>query len=114
MRYLIALILFVCAACAQTPGTITRMPGTTTVTATAGALVCTFTNPAMPQIHVECANSGTMVLKEDVTPPVGPAQGFVGSFSLSGNSVTWIIAQPTAGTVTYQIAANGVSGSDKF
>jgi hypothetical protein len=112
MRRLIAL-LALCAA-AQTPGTITI--GTTVVATAgsgAGSVSCTFSNPASPTVHTACT-SGTATLSQDSTPAVGSTNGAVGSFVNGSNNVTWIIQQPTAGSVTWQIAANGTSKTGTF
>ena len=114
MKLLPALLLLLAAAArAQTAGTVTQT-ALTTVTATAGAIVCVFTNPARPTIHTACAQSGATVLTMDATPATGSTSGAVGSINLAGNSVTWIIQQPTANAITWQIAANGTSASGTF
>ena len=56
---------------------------------------------------------GLAVLVMDATVPVG-ANGTVGSMTLAGNTVTWIITQPVAGPYLWQVAANGVAKSGTF
>lgn len=90
---------------------------TTNVVATAGTgtaqVVCTFTNPNPPSIHVVCtANGGTYTT--DGQPPIGVTNGTTGSVTYSGNTVNWVLQQQTAGTVTYQIAANAQNKSGTF
>jgi hypothetical protein len=109
-------LLFAASLWAQTVGTI-AVSTISTVTATAGPLVCVLTNstPALPTgIHVACTNSGATVFTADSVVPTG-TNGLVGSFSLAGNSVTWIVNQPTGQTsFSWQMAANGVGKSGTF
>ncbi len=103
--FLVALGLF-----AQTPGTVLVALN---VTAKAGAITCVFSNAAKPTIHTVCT-AGTSNLTQDSTSAVGSTSGAVGSFQVAGDSVTWVIQQPTAGNVTWQIAANGTMQSGNF
>lgn len=84
-----------------------------TVTATAGTISCVFSNAATPTIHTVCTSS-VATQTSDTTPAVGSTSGFVGSMVAGSNNITWIIQQPIAGNVTWQIAANGTSKSGNF
>lgn len=101
----------------QTGGSVTET-SLKTVTAAAGtgstAVICVFTNPATPTVHTECRIGAALVLTQDSTPAVGATNGAVGSFVNAGNSVTWMVQQPSAGNVTWQIAANGTMKSGTF
>jgi len=95
MRLLVLLFAALSITSAQTPGTINV---TQNVTATAGTLSCTFSNPARPTIHVSCTGGGS-TYAADVTPAVGSTNGYVGSLNAAPNAITWAIQQPTAGTI---------------
>jgi hypothetical protein len=101
---------------AQTPGTVAQNT-VSNVVGTAGPVVCTLTNssPALASgVHVVCTNAGANVLVMDSVVPTGP-NGLVGSFGLTGNTITWIVNQPVAaGPFAWQMAANGVSKSGTF
>lgn len=117
---LIALVaLFLClvplVASAQTPGTIAKTT-VSTVTATAGTVSCTFTSqsPALPTgVGINC-KSGTASLSQTSVVPTGNTSGIVGSFNVGPDAITWLLTQPTAGVVTWEIAANGSSRSGTF
>lgn len=111
-------LLLICGLIAggqTTPGIVTVG---TTVTATSGsgatAVSCVFSNPARPTIHTVCSVAGVAALTQDATPAVGSTNGVVGTFVNAGNTVTWVIQQPAAGSVTWQIAANLTSQSGTF
>ena len=111
-----AALLFPFLAVAQAAGTITV---TTSVVAVAGTgatgVSCTISNPTRPTIHIACSIGGTVVLTQDATPAVGSTSGIVGTFLNAGvNSVTWIIQQPTAGTITWNVTANGTTQAGSF
>ena len=102
---------------AQAPtGTVTQT-ATAMVTGTAGTLVCVLSNttPSLPSgVHVSCTNSGATVLTLDSVVPTG-TNGMVGSMGIAGNSITWLVNQPTGQTsFTWQMAANGVGKSGTF
>ena len=101
---------------AQTLGTVAQNT-VSNVVGTAGPVVCTLTNttPVLPSgVHVLCTNAGVNVLVMDSVVPTG-TNGTVGSFGLSGNTVTWMVNQPIAnGPYAWQMAANGVSKSGTF
>ena len=115
MKLLLSL-LFAASLWAQSPGTV-AVTTTSTVTGTAGSVVCTLTNstPTLATgVHIVCASAGATVLTMDSVVPTG-ANGMVGSFLLAGNSVTWIVNQPTGQTMySWQMAANGVGKSGTF
>ena len=121
MSRLACLLLLLPAAWlqAQAAGSVTQ---TTVLTVTAAApaaagssqLTCQFSNPSKPTVHVVCSQNGGQVLTMDATPAVGATSGVVGSLNLSGNAITWIVQQTTAGNVTWQIAANGTAGQGTF
>jgi hypothetical protein len=104
--------------CAQTvtPGTVTT---TGAVTGTAGTVTCSFSNqspPAAAGVHINCVvSSGIGQMSQDSVVPIGSPNGIAGSFNANGNSVTWILLQPTAaGPVSWQVAANGTMKSGTF
>lgn len=113
---LLSLVLSFSLLLAQTPGTVAQNT-VSNVVGTAGPVVCTLTNssPALPSgVHVVCTNAGVTVLVMDSVVPTG-TNGMVGSFSLAGNIITWMVNQPTGQTtVAWQMAANGVSKSGTF
>ena len=116
---LLALLLPAAWLQAQAAGTVTQ---TTVLSVTAvapaaagtGQLTCVFSNPAKPTVHVVCSQAGGTILSMDATPAVGATAGVVGQLNLSGNTITWIVQQPTAGNVTWQVAANGTAGNGTF
>ena len=76
---------------------------------------CTFapapnTTPSAPQIQVTCNNSaGVPLLAGTIFPTPGSTNGTTVSVVQSGNNVTGIFTQPTAGgPVNFSVAANGV------
>jgi len=113
---LLLLAALSCLLVAQTPGTVSQAT-TSTVTGTAGTLTCTLTNssPALPSgVHVACSVSGAAVLVMDSVVTAGN-NGMVGSFTQTGNTVTWIVTLPTAGgSYNWQMAANGVGKTGAF
>ncbi len=106
---ILALLIVPAALWGQAVGTVTV---SSTISAVAGtgtsAVTCVMSNPAPPGVHMTCAIGATVVLTQDTTPAVGATNGAGGSFVSSGNTVTWLIQQPTAGTFTWDIVANGV------
>lgn len=110
MRLLALLISSVLAA--QTTGTV-AVTTLRTVTATAGVLICTFTNPNPPAFEMRCTVSGAVKLQQTATPAVG-AGGVTGQFNEGAEAITWIVTQPTAGVVGWDIAANGVRQTGSF
>lgn len=90
---------------------------TTNIVATAGTgtgqVVCTFSNPNAPSVHVVCTANG-VTYTTDGQPPIGVTNGLTASDSYGGNTINWQLQQLTAGTVTYQIAANSVNKSGTF
>lgn len=96
---------------AQQPGQVTV---TNTVTAVAGPITCTLSNPVPPAFAMTCNASGGATLKQDATPAVGAMSGIVGSFNVGADAVTWIVKQEMAGAVTWQVAANGVMKAGSF
>jgi hypothetical protein len=117
MKTLLLIVLLSALAFAQPPaGTVTTTT-TANVVGTAGTLVCTLTNtsPALPSgVHVACSISGASVLSMDSVVPTG-TNGMVGSFGSGGNTITWIVNQPTGQTAySWQMAANGVGKTGTF
>lgn len=106
----LTLALFSATLFAQTPGIVTVG---TTVTASAAPINCAFSNPAAPTIHITCTD-GTGTMTQDATPTVGATNGIIGQFSSTGNSITWAIQQPTAGSITWTVVANGTSKTGSF
>src|ERR1039457_5100111 len=108
MKFIVLVLFSVSFTSAQTSGTITQS-STSNVVGTAGTLVCTLTNTTpvlVTRVHVACVNSGASVLVMDSVVPVG-SNGMVGSMTLTGNTVTWLINQPTVGGLySWQMAAN--------
>ena len=113
MKTFLALFVFCLLVGAQTTGTVT-VTTLRTVTATAGPVTCTFTNPAPPAFQMECKVNGVVRLTQNATPAVGAASGVVGSYVESGENISWIVTQPTAGVVNWDIAANGVRQTGTF
>lgn len=114
MKLILFFLVSVCAI-AQTPGTIAKVT-VSTISATAGVVSCTFTSqsPALPTgVAVSC-KAGTAALDQTSVIPVGNTSGIVGSFHAGPDAVTWVLKQPTAGSVTWEIAANGVAQSGTF
>lgn len=102
----------------QTPGTvIATTTNTTIVIGTASTVVCRLTN-FTPQpssgVHVECLVNGVQVMVMDSVVPA-LTSGLVGSFSNTGNIVTWIVTKPIAvGPYAWQMVANGTMSSGTF
>lgn len=113
MRYLLFVIAV--TALAQTAGTINKTT-VSTISAAAGTITCTFTNqnPSLPTGVSASCKAGAAGVDQTSVVPVGNTSGIVGSFHSGLDSVTWMLRQPTAGTVTWDIAANGVSQSGTF
>jgi len=109
------LIFLASVLVAQTPGTIAKVT-TSTITVTAGTVACTFTSqsPALPTgVAVSC-KAGTAGLDQTSVVPTGNTSGIVGSFHSGSDAVTWLLKQATAGTVTWEISANGVAQNGTF
>lgn len=109
MKTLLLSLLFATLVWAQSTGTVTQNT-TSNVVGTAGTLVCTLTNstPSLPTgVRVVCTVGGTAALTLDSVVPSG-TNGMVGSFGNAGNTITWIVNQPTGqSNFSYQMAANG-------
>ena len=113
MKILLSLVPFILLA--QTPGTISKVT-ISTVNATAGTVSCTFQSqlPLLPTgVSVSC-KAGTAGLDQTSVIPIGNTSGVVGSFHSGPDAITWIIKQPTAGSVSWEIAANGIAQSGVF
>lgn len=108
----LATLLFAAILNAQTTGTVAETT-LRTVTATAGALVCVFTNPNPPAFDMRCTVGGVVKLQQTATPAVGTG-GVAGSFVEGSSNVAWIITQPTAGAVNWDIAADGTRKTGVF
>jgi len=108
MKRLFLAALLALVALAQTPTGSFVKTTTTTGTATAGTIVCVFSNPAAPNgpIHIACTVGTATTLTMDCNPAVGASNGCVGNYTSAPNVITWIITQPTAGTFTYSITPN--------
>jgi len=96
---------------AQQPGSVTV---TNTVTAVAGPVTCTLSNPSPPAFSMMCSAGSGALMKQDATPAIGPTSGIVGSFNVGPDAITWIVKQEVAGTVTWQVSANGVLKTGTF
>jgi len=101
------------AALAQQPGTVT-VANLATITATAGPITCTLSNPSPPAFKMACTATGGATLTQDVTPAVGALTGATGQFNVNADAVTWVVKQETAGAVTWQVGANGVTKAGSF
>lgn len=105
------------AVYAQAPAGTVVQSTVSNVLGTAGALTCTLTNstPVLATgVHVVCTISGAAVLVMDSVVPTG-TNGMVGSFSTAGNTITWIVNQPTgSGPYSWQMAANGIAKTGTF
>lgn len=100
---------------AQTPGAINKTT-ISTISASAGTVSCTFTSqsPALPTgVSVSC-KAGAAGLDQTSVVPVGNTSGIVGSFHSGSDAVTWMLTQPVAGSVSWEIAANGTSQKGTF
>lgn len=86
----------------------------TTVTAVAGPVTCTFFSASpVPAtgIAVKCADSVTSVTSSGL-PPAGSTSGIVGQLTSAGNSITWAFTLPTAGgPISYSIVATPSGGT---
>lgn len=115
MRQLAAVLLLL-PLLAFPQGTVVQST-TTTVTGTAGPLVCVMRNssPALPTgVHVECAVSGSVKMTFDVVVSAGN-NGAVGSYSEGSDIVTWLVKLPTEpGPYSWQMVANGVLKTGTF
>ena len=113
MRYLICLLLCAVTLYAQATGAVTTT-AVTTITATAPAtspvITCTFT-AAHASVTVACSGAGA-TLSSTFAEPI-PAPGTVGTFSLSGNTITWSLT-PGTNVTNWQVVANGTTGSGSF
>ena len=105
-------LLFASLLSAQSTGTIV-VTTLRTITATSGPLVCTFVNLSPPSFDLECTINGTTKLKQTATPAIGTG-GVVGSYSDGAEIITWIVTQPTANVVNWDIAAKGVRQTGSF
>lgn len=94
----------------------------TTITATAGTLKCTINPLAVPvqgnpftQISMNCSDGTPQVFFGIATPQVGAGTGITMAVnSPNGNAITAIISEPVAGTINWQVSANGVSKNGNF
>lgn len=96
----------------QNTGTITRTAST--VTATAGSLVCKFTHPKNVHVLVTCSIDRTVVRKDDMTPSQTPLSGAVGSVAEEHSEISWIVRQVKPMVFTYEILASGTRASATF
>ena len=110
MRLIILLAASILTA--QTTGTIV-VTTLRTITATSGNLICTFVNLSPPAFDMECVVGGVSKLKQTATPAVGTG-GVAGSYSEGAENVTWIVTQPSAGVLNWDIAAKGVRQTGSF
>jgi hypothetical protein len=114
--FLFSLFFSLSVLLAQTPGTVSQST-VSNVVGTAGPVVCTLTNssPALPSgVHVVCTNAGAVVLTLDAVVVPG-TNGLAGHFGVGGDSVTWLVNQPSGQTMfSWQMAANGVSKQGAF
>jgi hypothetical protein len=88
---------------------------TSLITATAGSIICTLAmaNPASNTgVHIECKLDQKLVLVLDMPVPSG-SSSLVGSYSNSGDTVSWVIGQP-GGAISWTMTANGTSKSGSF
>ena len=109
----VGLLFFAALAFGQAPGTITIA---SSITAVAGTVTCTVSSSipaAAGGVHFACKD-GTGSLTQDAVIPVGSTSGIVGSFNSGSDAVTWIVQEPTAGVISWQIAANGVMKTGTF
>ncbi len=111
MKRLVALVLAL-SAFAQSPGTITRTAST--ITATAGPVVCKFTHPKNAHVIGTCTVAGTKRRVDDMTPSAASQTAAVGSATEGVNSVAWNVQQPMPGVWTYEIQANGTRSTGTF
>lgn len=115
MRAIVVLLLMGLGAIAQSTGSISQTT-VSTVSATAGAVTCTFTSqkPSLPTgVSVSC-KAGVASLDQTASIPAGDTSGVVGSFHSGTDAVTWMLKKTTAGVVTWEIAANGASQTGTF
>jgi len=110
MKPLLALLLALPAFAQQ--GTITRTAST--VTATAGPVVCKFTHPKNTHVLLNCTVAGTVRRKDDMTPSPASLTGAVGSVTEGNASVAWSVQQSVPGTFTFDIQANGTRSFGTF
>jgi len=116
VKYVVMGMMLTFAAFAQSTGTITTS-SVTSVTGTAGPVVCTLTSttPAPASgVHVTCTSSGVLALTMDAVIAPG-TNGMVGGFTVGLNTVSWLVTKPsTSEPYTWQMAANGKGASGVF
>ena len=86
---------------------------TSTVTAVAGPVTCTFSAPSKPAFTASCSNAGTVFLTANGTPAAANTAGVVVSGVVSGNNVTAIFTQGLAGTnvLNWSVTASPSGGT---
>ena len=98
------MLVLTMAATAQTTGVIT-VTTVRTVKAVAGDMVCMFASVNANGFNTECKVKDVVRHTSSATPAVGTA--VLGSLHENNDSITWIVTQPVAGTIRWEIAANG-------
>jgi len=88
-------------------------PGLTVVTANAGWIVCTVTNPQPQIVRVVCSEHGTAQHTYDIPLSVGP-RSIGGHYASGEDKITWEVSEPTAGVVQWTVTADWVSRSERF
>jgi len=86
-------------------------------TAVSGPVTCVLSNnsPALPSgVHAACSVSGALSLVMDSVITPGN-NGTVGSFTISGVTISWLVTQPTGATaVTWQMTTGTVTKTGVF
>lgn len=119
--FLLCLLCVGAWAQASGTGTVTVSTSVTAVamqSATDANAVSCIATPSASQVAVTCkvgtstGFTGTYTLIPNSTSATNAA---VASYTFGGNSVTWMLYQPSStGPISWQVAANGVSKSGQF
>lgn len=114
MKYLLSLLLAVCLfAQTPTPGTVSQTT-TSTVTAVASSVSCSFTHatpdPKPVTFHISCQSAAGSTMTQDIVGMVSASA----SFTNGVDRITWSINLDAAGMLAWEIMANNVTKTGTF
>lgn len=112
MKRLFLGLIFAAALQAQTAGSVDI---TSTITATAGSLVCIGTPTiaaSVSTMHMRCSEGATVLHESDYT--VTAPGSVVYSIGRGADTITWLLTKGNPAPDQWQVSANGVSKTGNF
>jgi len=85
----------------------------TTVTATAGTVICTFQNIDLGTVRVSCGVSGKGAFLQELHPEF-KGKPTTGSYVANADMVEWTLEMKTVGVTSFMITANGYTRGGNF